>query len=123
MSEALKWIGGAVVALAIIAALVIGGQRFGWWLQEYNVEKKAHIYRVSFANQERLREDASEKAAEVTRLEVTLGELGAGGADQARRLEASIKAITAIACHDIGQITEATPEVEAFAAANCSTVP
>ena len=123
MKTALGWIGGIILALLVIAAIAIAGQRFGWWLQEYNVEKQSQVYRKSYANQERLREDAAEKAAEVTRLEVTIGELKPGEAMQAQRLQASVVAITAIACRDIGQLTELTPEVEAFAAAKCPTLP
>lgn len=114
--KALGVIGGIAVAVVLLAAVVLGGWWAGWWFKEQNVEKQAHIFRKSYANQERLREDAGEKIAEVRSIEVQIGEVGAGETEQ---LEAQATAIASLACHDISQVSELEPELESFAAGNC----
>lgn len=116
----LNGIGLAVLAVVLIAAVVVGGWRAGWWFKEQNVERQAHIYRKSYANQERLREDALEKVAAVRSIEVKVGELGPGEAGSAQELQAQASAIGSIACRDIAQVSELEPELESFAAGSCA---
>lgn len=106
--------------LLAIAVVVVGGWRANWWFKEQNVERQAHIYRKSYANQERLREDAAEKIADVRAIEVQVAELGGGEPAVAKPLEAQAEAIAEIACRDIAQVTETEPELEAFAATSCA---
>jgi hypothetical protein len=113
----LSVIGGIAVAVVLIAAVVLGGWWVGWWFKEQNVERKAHIFRASYANQERLREDAAEKIAEVRSIEVQIADSGAG--DPVEQLEAQATAIGSIACRDISQVSELDPELESFAASSC----
>jgi hypothetical protein len=121
VSDILKWVGGVVLGLLLLGAVVLGGWQIGWWFKEQNVERQSHIFRESYANQERLREDAAEKIAEVLSIEVQIGELGRSDEAQAGQLHAQAEAITAIACHDISQVSESPEaELEAFAASRCA---
>lgn len=111
----LAWVGGIVVAILVIAGIVVGGQQAGFWLQHNQTEFEAHNLRDSYGNQERLREDASEKAAEVAKIEAQISELPSGS-ETVAKLHAQAELIESIACHDIGQINQLTPEAQRIAA-------
>lgn len=118
--KVLAGIGITVLTLLAVGALVLGGWYAGWWFKEQNVNKESRVFRDSYANQERLREDAQQKIAEVRGLEATAGELPPSESAQAARLEVQASSITQIACDDISQITEPQPDLEEFAAAHCT---
>lgn len=111
--------GWAVLGVLAVAAIVLGGWWVGWWFKEQNIEKESHIVRKSYANQERLREDAAEKAGEVSKIEVEIAEVGSEDPELVAKLEAQAERINEMACHDIGQLTEMSPEAEEFKSTHC----
>jgi predicted negative regulator of RcsB-dependent stress response len=122
VSDIGRAVGGALLALIILAVIGVGGWRVGWWFKEQNVERQAHIYRKSYANQERLREDISEKLGTVLTIEAQISGLDPrADSEEIAALTAQAKAVTSIACHDAAQVSgdELAPEQSAFIEANC----
>jgi hypothetical protein len=118
--ETIGKISAAVLAIIVVAGLAVGIWKLGWFVNEKNVQENSRIFRTSFANQERLREDLSEKVSEVRSIEVTIGELSGKDPEQEEQLAAQAAAITEIACHDSEQISEGlSPEQESFIASRC----
>lgn len=117
--EALKAIGAFVVLIVVIAAIILGGWLAGWWFKQQNVEKESDVFRDSYANQERLREDALDKISSVQSLEVKVSELSASEEVLKAQLEAQGVSIIRIACNDIHQINDPEPMLEEFSAIHC----
>jgi hypothetical protein len=122
VSEIGKAVGGLILSLIVIGAIVFGGWRVGWWFKEQNVERQAHVFRQSYANQERLREDLTEKIGTVLTIEAQIAELEprTEGEDIAK-LQAQARGVLDIACHDASQISgdELSLEQSSYIAANC----
>ena len=52
----LQTAGYILFALAVIAAVVVGGWQAGWWFTAQNVQKQAHINRTSYEAQKTYRD-------------------------------------------------------------------
>lgn len=122
VSDLGRAVGGVFLTLVLLAVIGVGGWRAGWWFKEQNVERQAHIYRKSYANQERLREDISEKLGTVLAIEAQVSELDPrSDTEEIAALKAQARAVTDIACHDASQVSgdELALGQSAFVEANC----
>jgi hypothetical protein len=113
----------SILGIIVIAALAVGAWQLGWFVKEKNVERSAHIYRQSYANQERLREDISEKITAVATIESEYKSLSwPEEKEEIQALESQARAITNITCHDAEQISgdELSPSQSEYISANCA---
>lgn len=51
MSGFWKWAGVVALALALITAIIIGGQKLGFWLDTQNVRHQSNVIRLNYATQ------------------------------------------------------------------------
>jgi len=112
------WVG--VGALALIAALILGGWAAGWWFTNQNIGREAHAIRNGYSNQQTLREQITQQIANVDTLTTQIA------ATHDRNLIAALTAqrasIAGIACQDAAGVTgDPLPAQQAqWVTANCA---
>ncbi len=112
------WVG--VGALALIAALILGGWAAGWWFTNQNIGREAHAIRNGYSNQQTLREQITQQIANVDTLTTQIA------ATHDRNLIAALTAqrasIAGIACKDAAGVTgDPLPAQQAqWVTANCA---
>ena len=51
MKTVMAYVGAGVLALAVIVGILIGGQRLGWWMKTYDVNKGSQVYQQGYGAQ------------------------------------------------------------------------
>ncbi len=113
---------GAILGLALIAAIVLGGWQAGWWFKTQNTNRTARLYQHQYGRQTALRDEVSRKLGSITDLTAQLADpsLDSG---QAAALTAQRLAIGRVVCQDaeqINKVTDLPPDQQQFVSLNCS---
>lgn len=120
MSGFWRWFGVGVFALAVLAGLILGGWRAGWWFTNQNANRNAHLIRNGYSNQQTLRDQITQQIGNVYSMttQITV----ATDQSQAAALKAQRAAIAGMACQDASEVTgDPLPAQQAqWVAVNCS---
>jgi hypothetical protein len=116
-----RWSGTALGALAVVALVVLGGWRAGWWFAGQNANRQAHIIREGYSNQQTLREQITQQIANVDSIGVQIAQ-SAGDQAEVSALESQRIAVVNIACGDAAEVTgDPLPSSQArWVRSNCS---
>lgn len=108
-----------LVAVILIVGLAVGGWHLGWWLKEESTNRTTSIAEDSLARQQALIEDATDKAADIRRIDV---QVATATPEQSKTLEAQRIAIVDQFCFSYGGLTgrlSVPASVDALAAQEC----
>ncbi len=111
------WVGAGV--LALLAGLILGGWRAGWWFTTQNTAREAHNIRNGYSNQQSLRDQITAKLADVSTITVQIASTKDAGIISALRAQRA--AVAGIVCQDASEVTgDPLPAgQQAWAAGNC----
>jgi uncharacterized protein HemX len=117
--EGFRWLPVLIVTMAVLAALILGGWRAGWWFSNQNAGREAHQIRNGYSNQQSLREQITQQIGNVQAVTTQIAASTDPGLVTA--LKAQRMAIAAIVCQDVSEVTgDPLPAQQAtWAAANC----
>jgi len=113
---------GAILGLALIAAIVLGGWQAGWWFKTQNTNREARLYQHQYGRQTALRDEVSRKLGSITDLTAQLADPSLGP-DQVAALGAQRLAIGRVVCQDaeqINKVTDLPPDQQQFVSLNCT---
>lgn len=109
---------GAVMAgLLVVAAVAAGGWQLGWWMERESTNRRTSIANDSLARQQALADEATDKAADLRRIDVQMTE-APSAAIRAQRV-----AVVDQFCAAYGGLTgrlTVPASVDALAAQECS---
>jgi hypothetical protein len=113
-----RWAAAGAVAAAILAALVLGGWRAGWWFSNRNASLGYQQVQLGASNQDTLRTQITAKLAEVETITVQI----AADPPLNSPLKAQRAAVAGIVCSDAAGISGvALPAQQAaWIARNCT---
>jgi hypothetical protein len=104
LAEFWRWWKVWLTGLAVIAVLIVGGWRAGWWFAGQNANRQAHIIRQGYSNQQTLREQITAQIANVDTITVQIAQ-AAGNASEVAALKSQRIAVVNIVCGDAVQVT------------------
>lgn len=109
-----------VGVLALLALIGVGSWKLGWFVNNANANREAHVIRNGYSNQQTLREEITKKIADVKNMDTQIAEQ-TPTMDMVPQLIAQRKAIVAIVCQDAAQISgDPLPTTQAsFVSSNC----
>jgi hypothetical protein len=113
-----RWFGVGVLALALLAALIVGGWRAGWWFAAQNATRQSELIQNGYSNQSTLRQQVTAQLANVNQITVQI----AAHPSLAGPLKAQRASVAATVCQDASEIT-GTPlpaQQAQWVAGNCS---
>lgn len=99
-----RWLGVGLFCLAVLAGLIVGGWRAGWWFAGQNANREAHIIRQGYSNQQTLREQITQQIANIGAETVSIAQAG-GNPAEISALKAQRIATVNIACQQAAEIT------------------
>lgn len=112
-----RWFGVGLLALALIAALIVGGWRAGWWFAAQNATRQSELIQNGYSNQSTLRQQVTAQLANVNQITVQI----AAHPDLASALKAQRASVAGTVCQDASEIT-GTPlpaQQAQWVSANC----
>jgi hypothetical protein len=114
-----RWFWVGVLALALLAALILGGWQAGWWFSNQNAGREAHQIRNGYSNQQSLREQLTTQIANVDT--VTTQIAASKDPNLVSALKAQRAGIAGIACQDASGVTgdPLPPQQAAWVTSNC----
>lgn len=114
-----RYIAAGAAVLALIAVVVVfGGWWIGWWFKGQNVNREAHLFRNSYANQQTLRDQITQNVGNVLAISTQITEANKG---TKATLRAQRYAVAQIVCQDADQVAgDPLPaDQQTFVKANC----
>lgn len=120
ISAGWKWSGVAVLVLAAIVALIVGGHYLGWWLQGQDVNHQTSNIQHSDSYQRSLVSDITDKIGHVT--DITI-QMDTASGQQLADLHAQRLGIAREVCDDAARLSPATVlgnGVPKWIATNCT---
>lgn len=102
VNEGKRWVIPAIVGVAVLAAIFVGGWKLHWWLANSTVNHQTQIIQNSDSNQRALVSDLTEKIGDVDNATVQMD--GATG-QQLADLHAQRLGFARLACQDAAQIS------------------
>jgi len=112
-----RWFGVILLALALIAALVVGGWQAGWWFTTQDVARQSNVIRNNYATQETYLQQLSKYIGNLAVIKVQ--EDQAGGQELAD-LQAEARGQGQQACQLVPQISIPLGTDAGWVAANCA---
>jgi hypothetical protein len=112
-----RWFGVGMLALALLAALIVGGWRAGWWFAAQNATRNAQLIQNGYSNQTTLRQQITTQMANLNQITVQI----ATNPSLAGPLKAQRASVAATVCQDASEISgDPLPAQQAqWVAANC----
>lgn len=116
-----RWSGVALVALALLAGLIVGGWQAGWWFAAHDATRQYQVTQNGVSNQDTLRAQITSKLADVSTTTTQIAEAGSDPAEVSA-LKDQRAAEAGIVCSDAAQITGVPLPAQQgqWVAANCS---
>jgi hypothetical protein len=107
-------------AVALLAALFLGGWEAGWWLKSENTTRQAELTQNGYSNQVTLRQQVTSDLATVQTITTQIAEAG-NDTSLTTALTAQRAGIASIVCADAAQIsgTPLPAQQGQWAAVNC----
>jgi hypothetical protein len=111
-----RWFGVGVLALALLAALIVGGWRAGWWFAAQNATRQNSLIQHGVSNQES--QEAQMTSGISTVLNITTQMTQASGQELAD-LQAQRLGVARVACQNAAQITNIPAQQAGWVRQNC----
>lgn len=122
MRKFLLWFSATIVACAVIAGIVVGGQAAGFWLHNRQVNNDTKITFHGTGNQSALRTEIHDNINQVDKYTSQIASAkDQGYSDYAQTLYAPRYDAASTACDDISQLTDpgSLPVFTRWGKANC----
>jgi hypothetical protein len=112
-----RWFGVGVLALALLAALIVGGWRAGWWFAVQNNSRQAHMIQNGYANQSGL---LAALNTDLNTIESITVQMDSASGQQLADLTAQRAGVAKDACTKASEITVSLGGDQGWVARNCS---
>jgi len=111
------WIVTGVIALALIAAVTVGGWQAGWWFKAHDATRQTQVTMDGLGYQTAETDDLNAQIANV--VDTTTSMIGTSGAEYTA-LHAQRLGDARLACADASQITAIPADEAGWVTANCT---
>ena len=111
---------GALLGLAVVAAIVLGGWQLGWWFKTQNTNRDAALQQHGVGNQSAMVSEIPRKIADVQRYTLQID--NPAYADMKHDIEQSRSYAAQIVCGDAAQLnspSELTQADQSWVTTNC----